>query len=986
LTHEFLDRIYGIDQPSPALTKAYLLHGTRHLTGDLANETLPGRHQGYGIADFEQLFDASTARLLHDQTVVLGNPGQTFELTGEVSDPARPVRIVLAWTDAPGSPFAAAWVNDLDLIVEIDGVPYRGNNFLGAVSQGGGVRDTRNNVEAVYLPAGTTGLVRIVVEAASLPGDGVPGNADSTDQDFALVVGNVTDFTPRGTIFLDKSLYNCTANVVVSVADSDLAGTGSTRVTATATSADGEDVDLVETASAAGLLVGAIPTAAGAAVLDGVLQVAHGDLVTVTYQDADDGSGTPATVVDTAQVDCVAPLASGIGAIALNGGSAEVALTTDEPTTAVVRYGTSCASLSASRSGDASATSHTIGLDGLTPETPYYYVVEVTDAAGNVTVADAGGSCFTLTTPAATRYFVEQFAGDFDLSFATLELVPDGTASFYTVCSAGTQSFPTDPAGGTVLDLDDDDFAEFVLADGREVSIYGQTANSIFVSSNGFVGLVGDSDYSETIPEHFAVPRVSALYDDLNPSAGGTISVRQLADRVAVTWENVPEYLATGSNSFQIELHFDGRIRINYLAVSALDGIAGVSAGNGLPADFVEADLGSSETCSRSAGTIAIDAAWYGCSDPVGIEVRDIDLAAASSLTVEVSTTSGDSETLQLPQEPPGSGRFAGTATTAAGAVVTGDGILQLGGGDAVSAAYNDADDGTGVMRTVTASATALCLDPFVLYKTTRSSAAPRFHGFAPVDVTDAFRSAAFKVLKMEHLGSPAGLDGLAANDPSTHLHAYRIREDRGEESFARRSDVRVRNRCGTVFLDVQRPTSVLLPTALGAGVPAAATTENDHDLDTYVCYKVKTLQRLANGDPVEGVRDGIQVAVVDALNGGTPRRYDLKSATRLCRPAALDGAPVFTAGPDQDEPTALTPATVRHPAQNLLCYGATLARRYIAQDGCGPADPDDSGVALDPRQPRHARRDDLHTRDGFGTAVSESSKEKEVCLPAIVD
>lgn len=986
LTHEFLGRVYEIDQPSPALTKAYLLHGTRHLTGNLANETLPGRHQGYGIADLGQIFDASTSRLLHDQTAVLGTPGQTFELTGEVSDPARPVRIVLAWTDAPGSPFASAYVNDLDLAVEIGGVLYRGNNFLGSVSQSGGVRDTRNNVEAVYLPPGTTGLLRVVVEAVSLPGDGVPGNADSTDQDFALVVGNVTDFTPRGTIFLNKSLYNCAANVVVSVADSDLAATGFARVTASSTSADVEDVDLVETASATGLLVGTVTTATGGAAADGVLQVADGDVLTVTYHDADDGSGSPATVADTALVDCVAPIASDIGAIALNGGAANVSLTTNEPTTAVVRYGTSCAALSESRSGNAAATSHTIGLDGLTPETLHYYVVEITDAAGNVTRADTGGNCFTLTTPEATRYFVEQFTGDFDLGFSSVDLMPDGSTGYYSVCRSGTQSFPTDPAGGTVLDLDDDEFAEFVLADGREVSIYGQTANSIFVSSNGFVGLVGDSDYSETIPEHFAIPRVSALYDDLNPSAGGTISVKQLADRVAITFENVPEYLATGANSFQIELHFDGRITLNYLAVSALDGIAGVSAGSGLPADFAETDLGSSETCSRSAGTIAIDAAYCGCSEPVGIEVRDLDLVAEGSLTIDVATTRGDSETLELTEAPPGSGRFSGVATTAAAAVVTGDGTLQLGGGDTVLATYHDADDGTGVARAVTSTATALCLDPFVLYKTTRGQDGPRFRGFAPADITDAFRTAAFKILKTEHLGSPGGLDSFAATDATTHLLAYRVREDRGEESFARRSDVRVRNRCGTVFLDVQRPASVLLPASLGLGVPASAITGNDHELDTYLCYKVKTQQRLANGDPVDGLRDDVQVTVVDALNGGTPRRYDLKAPTRLCRPAALDGSPVFTAGPDQDQPKAMTPATVRHPAQDLLCYGVALARRYILQDGCGPAIPGDSGVAIDPRQQRHTRIDGLHTADGFGTAVSKSSKEKELCLPAVVD
>ena len=51
----------------------------------------------------------------------------------------------------------APWVNNLDLEVTVGGVTYKGNVFSGGNSVSGGVADTKNNVESVFLPAGATG-------------------------------------------------------------------------------------------------------------------------------------------------------------------------------------------------------------------------------------------------------------------------------------------------------------------------------------------------------------------------------------------------------------------------------------------------------------------------------------------------------------------------------------------------------------------------------------------------------------------------------------------------------------------------------------------------------------------------------------------------------------------------------------------------------------------------------------------------------------
>ena len=94
-----------------------------------------------------------------------------------------------------------------------------------------------------------------------------------------------------------------------------------------------------------------------------------------------------------------------------------------------------------------------------------------------------------------------------------------------------------------------------------------------------------------SLTTHFSKPRISGLFRDLNPGTGGTISWRQLADRAAVTYQNVPAYGTTNSNNFQIEMFFDGKIRITVLSIASTDGLIGLSQGLGLPADFVTSNF-----------------------------------------------------------------------------------------------------------------------------------------------------------------------------------------------------------------------------------------------------------------------------------------------------------------------------------------------------------------------------------------------------------
>jgi hypothetical protein len=331
----------------------------------------------------------------------------------------------------------------------------------------------------------------------------------------------------------------------------------------------------------------------------GVLLVAPGDTVTATYTDADDGAGNENSVIATAVVDCAPPLIRNVQTLSVEAHSATVTFDTDESTSGQVRYGPTCGNLRETAAGRGYNTAHSINLANLTESTTYFYEVEALDEAGNSSTADNGGSCYPFDTADIPDIFTELFASDNDLDNLTLTFTPDGSADFYSGCGRSITALPIDPSGGTTLSLSDDSFAAVILSSGKTVSLYGTVYDTFYVGSNGYVTFTaGDNMYIDSLVNHFDLPRISPLFEDLNPDNGGTISWKQRPDRVVVTWENVPEYLNFGSNTFQIEMHFNGTIVMSYSTLSASKGLAGLSEGNGLPSDFYESDLSAMEACT----------------------------------------------------------------------------------------------------------------------------------------------------------------------------------------------------------------------------------------------------------------------------------------------------------------------------------------------------------------------------------------------------
>ncbi|MBP7866559.1 MAG: S8 family serine peptidase [Acidobacteria bacterium] len=197
----------GRGVPSPAMVKALLINGATDMAGGSGvNGNIPSNSQGWGRVDLANVIGNGVQNMYHDQNYVFTAAGQSKGYTFYIDDPAKPVRISLVWSDAAGAAGAnPALVNDLDLTVVNGSNTYLGNVFSGGLSATGGSADRLNNIENVYLaPPWTSTAFQVTVNAYNVPGDGVPYNGSTTDQDFALVIYNASE-VPAPAVTLETS-------------------------------------------------------------------------------------------------------------------------------------------------------------------------------------------------------------------------------------------------------------------------------------------------------------------------------------------------------------------------------------------------------------------------------------------------------------------------------------------------------------------------------------------------------------------------------------------------------------------------------------------------------------------------------------------------------------------------------------------------------------------------------------------------------------
>ncbi|MEO0479681.1 MAG: hypothetical protein AAF196_09395 [Planctomycetota bacterium] len=168
-------------------------------------------------------------------------------------------------------------------------------------------------------------------------------------------------------------------------------------------------------------------------------------------------------------------------------------------------------------------------------------------------------------------------------SNSSILFTPDGSGGYNTTPNGGV--IDNNFTSGTPLVYTDD--STNVLAIGFSFTMpNGVAVTDIEVDSNGraFEPGLEASDFSESVVEFLGdgSGQIAPFWDDFNPSAGGQIwqSVGPGGEFV-VTWENVPEFGTTNSNTFQMVLSADGSVTLNFIDMAALDGIIGLSSGSG---------------------------------------------------------------------------------------------------------------------------------------------------------------------------------------------------------------------------------------------------------------------------------------------------------------------------------------------------------------------------------------------------------------------
>lgn len=243
----------------------------------------------------------------------------------------------------------------------------------------------------------------------------------------------VTATGPNPDVYYDQYIVNphlgrlttsapgvsCAGSIGFGLSDIDLAGTGTHAIALETSTGDAETLVLTEDAAHPGKFSGSIGTSAGGVVAgNGTLEVADLATITATYEDADDGSGNPATATIQVKADCAAPVLTNVRVSSLSGDTATLSADSSEAASLAADYGYSCGEL-ALHASSGIAPKPSVGLSGLLPGFTYYYVLTATDAFGNATRDDNGGHCYSFTTLSVI------FKADFESGLDGFDIPPD---------------------------------------------------------------------------------------------------------------------------------------------------------------------------------------------------------------------------------------------------------------------------------------------------------------------------------------------------------------------------------------------------------------------------------------------------------------------------------------------------------------------------------------------------------------------------------
>jgi hypothetical protein len=208
------------------------------------------------------------------------------------------------------------------------------------------------------------------------------------------------------------------------------------------------------------------------------------------------------------------------------------------------------------------------------------------------------------------------------------------------------------PTANVPLPVGDDGSVELFLPFTFEIC--GQPFNSVFVNGNGNLTFgAPNGDFSESIVEFLSgPPRVAGLWDDLNLDAGGSVFFQQSNNTFTVTYQNVPEFIATGANSFSIELKRSANhVEITYGALTAADGLAGVSCGGAITSGFERASDLSANNGTKDLKKQPAIFELFGPGNPVDLAGQSLKFNAKASFEdkFENNDTLAQAKQINLP-------------------------------------------------------------------------------------------------------------------------------------------------------------------------------------------------------------------------------------------------------------------------------------------------------------------------------------------------
>jgi len=184
----------------------------------------------------------------------------------------------------------------------------------------------------------------------------------------------------------------------------------------------------------------------------------------------------------------------------------------------------------------------------------------------------------------------------------------------------------------TQVIFDHNDDAPSPIALGFDFPLYDNSFNECTINPNGWIGFAGDSDAwdNSSLPtSDVPSPAIFGFWDDLNPvnnanssDMSGYVYYQQFEDKFVVFFDQVAHWIGsgsiTGTYTFQIVLHMDGAIDLNYQDMSGTinSGTVGVQASN---TEYIQIAYNSNYTEPNLSSYILPPAEWFSLSNFTGV-------------------------------------------------------------------------------------------------------------------------------------------------------------------------------------------------------------------------------------------------------------------------------------------------------------------------------------------------------------------------------